>query len=750
MQHVADLRCIARLGLSDGEYERITAELGREPNAFELAVYSLLWSEHCGYKHSALLLRRLPPTARACCRARARTPGVIDVGDGLAVAFKVESHNHPSAVEPFQGAATGVGGILRDIFAMGARPIALLDSLRFGALGSERAAAPVRRLRPRHRPLRQLRRRPERRRRGRLRAGLRAQLPRQRDVRRRAAGGRPAARARPPGRATCVVLFGARTGRDGIGGASVLASQDIDRATTPSGRACRSATRSPSKKLIECSLELRRARRCSSSLQDLGAAGLASSTSEMARKGGVGLELDLDRVPLPRGGHGAVRDHDLRVAGADGGRGRARAAREVRPSAPEWELASAVIGRVVEGDTLVCRSAARSSASCRSRVARRRLPALRLAPGASPSGSPTEPLDPARATRARRPRRRRCWRCWPRRTSRSKPGSTGSTTSTSAAARSCGPAPTRASCALDAVRARDRRQPRRQRPPRLARPAPRRAPRPSARRPATSPARRARRSRSRTASTSATRSAARRRTRCVEAIDGHRPRPARRSACRSSRGNVSLYNETRGDADPADADVGCLGVLDAAVARASATPVPRGRRRRAADGRPGAPRSTAPSTSARCTAASRAASPAPDLGRRARGSAALLADARPPRACCALPTTSPTAALAVAIAECGVRPRARRRCCPTCRAAADVTLFGEASRRGRRLVPPAPPPTRCPARWRPARRRRASAPSPTTAAARASTCARRAHRRRGRRRRRERPRAPRSRERWPR
>ncbi len=105
---------------------------------FELAVYSLLWSEHCGYKHSALLLRRLPTDGPRVLQGPGENAGVIDVGDGLAVAFKVESHNHPSAVEPFQGAATGVGGILRDIFAMGARPIAVLDSLRFGSLGSER------------------------------------------------------------------------------------------------------------------------------------------------------------------------------------------------------------------------------------------------------------------------------------------------------------------------------------------------------------------------------------------------------------------------------------------------------------------------------------------------------------------------------------------------------------------------------------------------------------------------------------
>jgi hypothetical protein len=121
------------LGLTDREYERIQELLERAPNDFELAVFSLLWSEHCGYKHSAPLLRRLPSRGPRVLQGPGENAGVIDVGNGLAVAFKVESHNHPSAVEPFQGAATGVGGILRDIVAMGARPIALLDGLRFGA-----------------------------------------------------------------------------------------------------------------------------------------------------------------------------------------------------------------------------------------------------------------------------------------------------------------------------------------------------------------------------------------------------------------------------------------------------------------------------------------------------------------------------------------------------------------------------------------------------------------------------------------
>ena len=178
------------LGLTDSEYERIVELLGRDPNEVELAMFSLLWSEHCAYKHSRKLLGRLPTEGERVVMGPGENAGAVDIGNGHAVAFKVESHNHPSAVEPFQGAATGVGGILRDVFAIGARPIAVLDSLRFGELSSERSrylfegavagighygnSIGV----------------PDRRRGGLLRAPLRAQLPRQRDVRRARAHGR--------------------------------------------------------------------------------------------------------------------------------------------------------------------------------------------------------------------------------------------------------------------------------------------------------------------------------------------------------------------------------------------------------------------------------------------------------------------------------------------------------------------------------------------------------------------------------
>src|ERR1700712_970201 len=128
------------LGLRREEYALVIEQLdGREPNEVELAMFSLLWSEHCAYKHSKRLLRTLPTEGPKVAMGPGENAGAVDVGDGLVVAFKVESHNHPSAVEPFQGAATGVGGILRDVFAIGARPIAILDSLRFGELDSPRS-----------------------------------------------------------------------------------------------------------------------------------------------------------------------------------------------------------------------------------------------------------------------------------------------------------------------------------------------------------------------------------------------------------------------------------------------------------------------------------------------------------------------------------------------------------------------------------------------------------------------------------
>jgi phosphoribosylformylglycinamidine synthase len=285
------------LGLTDYEYELILERLGREPNGVELAMLSLMWSEHCAYKHSRKLLRRLPTEGPHLLMGPGENAGAVDVGDGLAVAFKVESHNHPSAVEPFQGAATGVGGILRDVFAVGARPIAVLDSLRFGEpLDSARSRYLLER----------------------VVAGIGhygnsigvptiggeiyfegsyeqnclvnamclGLAPHERLIRAAAAGS-----------GNVLVLLGALTGRDGIGGASVLASAELGEGDEAKRPSVQIGDPFAEKKLLECCLELLD-RELLVSLQDLGAAGLTSSASEMASKGNVGLDIDVSCVPL--------------------------------------------------------------------------------------------------------------------------------------------------------------------------------------------------------------------------------------------------------------------------------------------------------------------------------------------------------------------------------------------------------------------------------------------------------------------
>ena len=328
------------LGLTDAEYELILEGLGREPSPTELAMLSLMWSEHCAYKHSKKLLRRLPTEGPHVLMGPGENAGVVDVGGGLGVAFKVESHNHPSAVEPFQGAATGVGGILRDVFAVGARPIAVLDSLRFGEPATsersryllDRAVAGI----------------------GHygnsigvptvggeiyfessyeqnclVNAMCLGLAPHERLIRSAAAG---------PG--NVLILFGALTGRDGIGGASVLASAELGEGDAAKRPSVQIGDPFAEKKLLECCLEL----------LDSRAAGLAAGPrrrradvllgSRWPAKGGVGLDIDIARVPMREAGHGAVRDHGLRVPGADAVRGRAGARRRgaggLRPLGDRW------------------------------------------------------------------------------------------------------------------------------------------------------------------------------------------------------------------------------------------------------------------------------------------------------------------------------------------------------------------------------------------------------------------------------
>jgi phosphoribosylformylglycinamidine synthase len=336
---VADLPLHRSLGLTDGEFDRIRELLGRTPNDFELAVFSLLWSEHCGYKHSAPLLRRLPSSGERVLQGPGENAGVIDLGDGVAVAFKAESHNHPSAVEPFQGAATGVGGILRDIVAMGARPIALLDSLRFAKPDWQfkRAVAGV----------------------GHYgncvgvpnvggECGFDEAYARNPLVNAMCVGILPTERvlsAKAQGVGNALVLYGALTGRDGIGGASVLASQDLEgsdekRPSVQIGDPFRG------KALIEVSLDLVE-QGLVVSLQDCGAAGLASSLSEMARDG-MGVDVHLDRVPL--------REDDMDpweiMISESQERMVAVVAPEriddVRAACARWELPCTVIGEVTD------------------------------------------------------------------------------------------------------------------------------------------------------------------------------------------------------------------------------------------------------------------------------------------------------------------------------------------------------------------------------------------------------------------
>ncbi len=314
------------LGLTDAEYALIVERLGREPGDVELAMLSLMWSEHCAYKHSKKLLRRLPTEGPHVLLGPGENAGAVDVGGGLAVAFKVESHNHPSAVEPFQGAATGVGGILRDVFAVGARPIAVLDSLRFGEPATSRALAlPARAGGRRDRPLRQLDRRAHGRGRDLLRAALRAELPDQRDVPRpraaRAAdpqrGGRSGQRARAARGADR-----ARRHRRRVGAGQRRARRGRRR---QAARRSRSATRSPRRSCSSAASSCSTAS-CSSRLQDLGAAGLTSSSAGDGQQGRGRSRHRRRTGAAARARHGVLRDHGLRVPGADAVRRRARAA----------------------------------------------------------------------------------------------------------------------------------------------------------------------------------------------------------------------------------------------------------------------------------------------------------------------------------------------------------------------------------------------------------------------------------------
>ncbi|MGO8875966.1 MAG: phosphoribosylformylglycinamidine synthase subunit PurL [Acidimicrobiales bacterium] len=334
------------LGLTDGEFQMIIDALGREPLPVELAMYSVMWSEHCSYKSSRLHLRRLPSEGDAVLVGPGENAGVVDVGDGIAIALRIESHNHPSAIEPYQGAATGIGGILRDVFTMGARPIALMDPLFFGTLDDPRSRfifdGVIR---------------------GVAGYGNSVGVP--------TVGGQltfarcyydnplvnvfclgvlPIERlvlAKATGVGNCVVLLGSLTGRDGIGGVSVLASAGFAAGETTKRPSVQVGDPFEEKRLIEASLDLLD-QGLVVGIQDLGGAGLACATSETAARGGLGMEVDCSAVPLREAGMSPVeimtsesQERMLAIVEPS-------SLEDVLATCAHHEVRATVIGRVVE------------------------------------------------------------------------------------------------------------------------------------------------------------------------------------------------------------------------------------------------------------------------------------------------------------------------------------------------------------------------------------------------------------------
>src|SRR5881628_203339 len=292
---------IAKHGITPDEYDRIKEVLGREPNYTELGIFSVMWSEHCSYKNTRPLLKTFPTQSKKILvSAGEENAGIVDIGDGLAIAFKIESHNHPSAVEPFQGAATGVGGIIRDIFTMGARPICAVNSLRFGPITQDGQAALNNR---------------------RLFSGVVAGIAHYGNCFGiptiagevyfdKSYEGNPLvnafclgvlrhdqiARGAAKGVGNPVFYVGPATGRDGLAGAA-FASQDLTEESSEQQRGAVQVGDPFMEKLVcEACLELL-ATGCVAGMQDMGAAGLTCSTCEMAARAGTGIEIELDKVP---------------------------------------------------------------------------------------------------------------------------------------------------------------------------------------------------------------------------------------------------------------------------------------------------------------------------------------------------------------------------------------------------------------------------------------------------------------------
>ncbi|MFD8868431.1 phosphoribosylformylglycinamidine synthase subunit PurL [Streptomyces sp. NPDC059590] len=343
----------AELGLKQDEYERIRAILDRRPTGAELAMYSVMWSEHCSYKSSKVHLRQFgdkAPASDALLVGIGENAGVVDVGQGYAVTFKVESHNHPSYIEPYQGAATGVGGIVRDILAMGARPVAVMDPLRFGAadhpdtkrvlpgvvagiggygnclglpnIGGEVVFDPCYQGNP-------------------LVNALCVGVMKHEDIH----------LAKASGTGNKVILYGARTGGDGIGGVSVLASETFDDTKPTKRPAVQVGDPFQEKLLIECTLEIFR-EDLVAGIQDLGGAGLSCATSELASAGSGGMRVELDTVPL--------RDATLSPEEILMSESQERMCAIVEPGkvdrfleiCEKWDVIATVIGEVTEGERL--------------------------------------------------------------------------------------------------------------------------------------------------------------------------------------------------------------------------------------------------------------------------------------------------------------------------------------------------------------------------------------------------------------
>jgi phosphoribosylformylglycinamidine synthase subunit PurL len=342
------------LGLTDEELDRIHATLGRDPTRTELAMYAVMWSEHCSYKSSKVHLRTLPTEGPRVLVGPGQDAGAVDIGGGLAAVFKMESHSHPSAVEPYQGAATGVGGIVRDIVSMGARPVALLDPLRFGPLTEERnrvvfagvvagiggygncIGVPT------------------------VGGEIRFAEPHSANptVDVMCVGVAPADRlvttANEVREGSRLLLIGAATGRDGIGGVSVLASRTIEDQAADARPSVQIGDPFAGKLLIETCLELVEGGLLLG-LQDLGGAGLTCAASETASGAGMGAELDLDAVPLREAGLEPFEiltseSQERMLAVVDPSR-----LDEVRSVCEKWGLTSAVVGTLVDGGRLAVR-----------------------------------------------------------------------------------------------------------------------------------------------------------------------------------------------------------------------------------------------------------------------------------------------------------------------------------------------------------------------------------------------------------